>query len=330
MKGQDELVNQQTIVEEFAKHEYKSYLLINSAEASDEVISLWNDISDLDFIFLRLQSIYNINLTEKESLIIFDEVQYCPKARQAIKALVKDGRYNYIKTGSLISIKRNVSNILIPSEEMRINMYPMDFLEFLEAIDRSNTIQLLEYYISNNKQMTDNDNRELIKLFRLYMLIGGMPQAVNAYIEKNNFAYVEKVKRTIIDLYDSNFYKLDNSGKLSKLFNNIPSNLEHNKNRYSIDSILEKRLSEASKQELLSSLVDSKTVLPSFHVANPGPGLEQTKELDKYKLFLVDSGLFCTLMFYDTNDDEEAYNDLYQKLFLISFQPILDIYMKML
>ena len=308
-------IGKSTIVEEFAKHEYKSYILINFQEASEEVISLWNDISDLDFIFLRIQSIYHVNLTEKESLIIFDEVQYCPKARQAIKALVKDGRYNYIETGSLISIKRNVSNILIPSEEMRINMYPMDFLEFLEAIDHSNTIQLLEYYISNNKSMTDNENRELMKLFRLYMLIGGMPQAVSAYIEKNNFAYVEKVKRTIIDLYDREFYKLDNSGKLSKLFNNIPSNLEHNKNRYNINRILEKQLSESSKQKLFSYLIDSKTVLPSFHVAKPGSGLTQTKELDKYKLFLVDSGLFCTLMFYDRNDNEEVYNDLYQKLF---------------
>ena len=308
-------IGKSTIVEEFAKHEYKSYILIDFSDNQEDVISLFNEMTDLDFLFLRLQSIYHVNLIEKESLIIFDEVQFCPKARQAIKALVKDGRYNYIETGSLISIEQNVKDILIPSEDMVINMYPMDFLEFLEAIGQSSTIQLLKYYLSNNKSMTDNENRELLKKFRLYMLVGGMPQAVSTYIENNSFAEVEKVKRVILRLYHQDFYKLDDSGRLSKLFDTIPSALEHNKNRYNISSVLNQRITDSTSERLLSQLIDSKTVIPSYHVANPGPSLAQTKELDKFKLFIADTGLFCTLMFYDRYENEEPYNDLYQKLF---------------
>ena len=304
-------VGKSTVVEEFARNEYRSHILIDFSVAGEEIKELWTDLTDLDYIFLKLQSHYGVSLHEHESLIIFDEVQFCPKARQAIKHLVKDGRYSYIETGSLISIKRNVEDILIPSEEMSIMMYPMDFLEFLEATGKKMTVSLMEYYIKNPGKMTDEDNRSLMKEFRLYMLIGGMPQAVESYIEKNDFAEVDKVKRTILKLYMNDFYKLDEKGYLSKLFGAIPSILEYNKSRYSIDTILSMQLADNTKNSLFSCLVDSKTCLAAYHVAEPGPGLNQTKDEDRYKLFLTDTGLFVTLMFYDS---DYYSNEIYQKL----------------
>ena len=178
-------VGKSTIVEEFAKNEYESYILIDFSSVSDEVISLFNDLMNLDYIFLRLQAIFNVVLIERRSVIVFDEVQKCPMARQAIKHLVKDHRYDYIETGSLISIRKNTESIIIPSEETRIEMYPMDYEEFRWATGDTATIPLLRQFF--DKQMPLGQAlRKCMRDFRLYMLIGGMPQAVNEYLDTNN------------------------------------------------------------------------------------------------------------------------------------------------
>ena len=189
-------VGKSTIVEEFARKEYAQYILIDFSVASESVRDLFEDMSDLNYFFLQLQLQYQVELVERNSLIIFDEVQLCPKARQAIKALVKDGRYDYIETGSLISIKKNVKDILIPSEERKLQMNPMDYEEFLWALNNTSMMNLLKEIFNSKKTLGDPLNRKLMRDFRLYMLVGGMPQAVNEFIKTNNFKKVDDVKGT--------------------------------------------------------------------------------------------------------------------------------------
>ena len=205
-------VGKSTVAEEFAKKEYKSYILIDFSVASKAVRELFEDVSDLDYIFLQLQLQYRVDLHERESLIIFDEVQLCPAARQAIKSLVKDGRYDYLETGSLISIKRNVKDILIPSEERKLSMYPMDYEEFLWATGDTVTAELLRKMLVLRKSAGDDTNRKLMRTFRLYMLVGGMPQAVNEYIQTNNFRKVDLIKRDILNLYEDDIKKIHSTG----------------------------------------------------------------------------------------------------------------------
>ena len=178
---------------------------------------MFSHISDLDYFFLRIQSLFNVSLHERKSVIIFDEVQLYPPARQAIKHLVKDRRYDYIETGSLLSIKKNVKGIVIPSEETRISMYPLDFEEFLWAVNKSQTYDLIRYSYQNLKSLGDAVNRDLMRNFRLYMLIGGMPQAVNAYLESNDFSAIDAVKRNILELYIDDFRKIDPTGRALSL-----------------------------------------------------------------------------------------------------------------
>ena len=175
-------VGKSTIVRTFAQNEYRSHIIIDFAKASTEEKRLFNDISDLDYFFIRLKLLKGVTLYERESVIIFDEVQQYPIARQAIKYLVEDGRYDYIETGSLISIHKNVDNIVIPSEEEAISMYPMDYEEFRWALGDTETIPLLKEMLGKKKSLGDDVNRKLLRDYRLYMLVGGMPQAVSKYI----------------------------------------------------------------------------------------------------------------------------------------------------
>ena len=179
-------VGKSTIVEEFAKKEFKSYILIDFAHTSKEITGLFDDMYNLDFFFLQLQQFTGVRLYEKESVIIFDEVQLFPRARQAIKYLVADGRYKYIETGSLLSIKKNTRDILIPSEEHKISMYPMDFEEFLWAVGDEITADTIKSLLKSKKSAGNALHRNLMRRFRLYMLIGGMPQAIETYLETNN------------------------------------------------------------------------------------------------------------------------------------------------
>lgn len=303
-------IGKSTVVEAFAKNEYESYILIDFSIASKGVKDLFEDISDLNYFFLQLQLLYHVDLVERKSVIIFDEVQLCPLARQAIKHLVKDHRYDYIETGSLISIKKNVKNILIPSEERRINMYPMDYEEFLWAIGDHASFPLIKRCFDQGISLGQKTNRMLLRSFRLYMLVGGMPQAVNEYLTTNNFRKVDLVKRDILKLYEDDFMKIDPTGRISLLFDSIPAQLNKNASRYQVSSVLPgSRADDILK--LITELVDSKTVLISYHATDPNAGLSANKDLSQFKLFVCDTGLFTTLMFKDRDFTE---NIIYEKI----------------
>ncbi len=302
-------VGKSTLVEQFAKNEYESYILIDFNEASDEVKSLFNNLMNKDFVFLQLQAFYNVVLKERKSVIIFDEVQKCPLARQAIKYLVKDGRYDYIETGSLISIKKNTKNITIPSEEERVTLYPMDYEEFRWALGDEATVPLLRTFYERRLPL-DRAHRDKMRDFRLYMLVGGMPQAVKAYIETNNFSMVDHAKRGIIKVYQDDFQKLDETGRLETLFMEIPSQLSQTSNRYKPYAVLG-QVDDDKLLELLKDLEDSKTTLFSYHSNEPNVGMSLTKDRSKFKIFCADTGLFVTLAFWDKDHTESI---IYQKL----------------
>ena len=303
-------VGKSTVAEAFGRNEYDSYILIDFSIASQTVKELFYDLSDLNFFFLQLQLHYRTDLIVRKSLIIFDEVQLFPLARQAIKALVKDGRYDYIETGSLISIRKNVQNILIPSEERKISMYPMDYEEFLWALGDHTTFPLLKSFFEKRRPLGEQMNRKLMRDFRLYMLVGGMPQAVDEYLRTNNFRMVDQTKRDILSLYEDDFRKIDPTGKISMLFDSIPAELNKNASRYQVSSVLEGERA-GTVLERISQMVDSKTVLAAYHANDPNAGMANHKDLEKFKLFLADTGLFTTLIFKDKDFTE---NVIYEKL----------------
>ena len=231
-------VGKSTIVRLFAQNEYRSHVIIDFAKASTEEKNLFNDISDLDYFFTRLKLLKGISLYERESVIIFDEVQQYPIARQAIKYLVEDGRYDFIETGSLISIHKNVDNIVIPSEEESLCMYPMDYEEFRWAMGDKETIPLLKELLEKKRPLGDDVNRKMLRDYRLYMLVGGMPQAVSKYIETRDLMKVDKVKRGILRIYEQDFHKMDKTDRAKAIFKAIPSELYKNDTRYKITTVL--------------------------------------------------------------------------------------------
>lgn len=305
-------VGKSTIVEEFAKNEFKSYILIDFAHTSKDIIELFDDMYDLDFFFLQLQQLTGTRLYKDESVIIFDEVQLFPKARQAIKYLVADGRYKYIETGSLLSIKKNTKDILIPSEEHKISMYPMDFEEFLWAIGDEITSDTIRLLLKSKKAAGNTMHRNLMRIFRLYILVGGMPQAVETYLEQNNLQEVDEVKREIIDLYEEDFTKIDGTGLAGDIYDAIPSNLSGNASRYILSNAREGTRVEQMRQ-LIPDILSSYTVNIAYHANNPGVGMALEKDAGRYKLFTSDVGLFVTLAFKDKNYTE---NVIYNKLLL--------------
>lgn len=302
-------VGKSTIASEFARNEYVSHIIIDFNKASKQVSALFDDLMDLDYIFMRLQIIYNVELIERKSVIIFDEVQKCPQARQAIKYLVADRRYDYIETGSLISIKQNTKNITIPSEEERVPLHPMDFEEFLWALGDTATMPLLRNFLTSRKPLKEA-HRAVMHDLRLYMLIGGMPQAVDEYLASNNLSRVDLVKRDILNLYKDDFMKLDSTGRLEQCFMNIPAQLSSNCNRYKPHSAIGE-VNDRRFSDMLTELADSKTVNFAYHTDDPNVGMSLTKNLSKYKIFCADTGLFITLAFWDKDYTE---NVIYQKL----------------
>lgn len=303
-------IGKSTIVEEFAKKEYEAYIIIDFSIAPKEVHELFSDLSDLDYFFLRLQLLYKTNLHEKKAVIIFDEVQKEPLARQAIKHLVKDGRYDYIETGSLLSIRKNIKDIVIPSEETRVVMQPMDYEEFLWAIGDEVTGPIIKKAFEKKVPLGEEINRHLMRNFRLYMLIGGMPQAVNEYLDTNNFQMVDQVKRNILELYEEDFRKIDETGKASMLFEAIPAQLNKNASRYQIASVIKNGRADRVG-DTIADMQDSMTVYMAYHANDPSTGMSLHKDLDRYKLFLCDTGLFVTLAFKDRDFTE---NIIYEKL----------------
>lgn len=303
-------IGKSTIVEEFARKEYQSYIIIDFSIVGEAVKELFSDLSDLNYFFLRLQSLFNVSLYERKSVIVFDEVQLFPPARQSIKHLVKDHRYDYIETGSLLSIKKNVKGIVIPSEETRVSMYPMDYEEFLLAIGKEQTYELIKHSYDNFLSLGDAVNRDMMRDFRLYMLIGGMPQAVNAYLELNDFAAVDAVKRNILELYMDDFRKIDPSGRISRLFFSIPAELSRNTMRYKVGSVIE-NATVLRLGELLMDMADSMTVNFAYHANDPNVGFSIHADYNRFKMFLSDTGLFITLAFMDKDYTE---NEIYRKL----------------
>lgn len=303
-------VGKSTIAQEFAKNEFKSYILIDFAHTSREIIELFDDTYNLDFFFLKLQQLTGTRLYENESVIIFDEVQLLPKARQAIKYLVADGRYKYIETGSLLSIKKNTKDILIPSEEHKISMYPMDFEEFLWAIGDEVTVDTIMILLKSKKTAGNVLHRNLMRIFRLYMLVGGMPQAIETYIEQNNLQAVDEVKREIVDLYEEDFVKIDGTGLAGDIYDAIPVNLSSNASRYILSNARE-GIRSAQIRELIPDMLSSFTVNIAYHANNPGVGMSLEKDAGRYKLFVSDVGLFVTLAFRDKKYTE---NVIYTKL----------------
>jgi len=233
-----------------------------------------------------------------------------PLARQAIKHLVADGRYDYIETGSLLSMKKNVGSIIIPSEETRITLYPMDYEEFRWALGDAVSSNQLRQAFEKRQPMGEAMNRRLMRDFRLYMLVGGMPQAVNAYIETNNMSKVDEAKREILDLYEDDLWKIEANGRASALFNNIPSELSKNAARYQVSSV-DGRLRTSEVAELIATLADSHMVNVAFHANDPGVGMSMNRDADHFKMYVHDTGLFVTLAFRDRAFTE---NVIYEKL----------------
>lgn len=303
-------VGKSTIAKEFAKKEFKSYILIDFAHASKAIIELFEDMYDLDMFFLKLQQFSKTRLYENESVIIFDEIQLCPKARQAIKYLVADGRYRYIETGSLLSLRRNTQDILIPSEEYKISMYPMDYEEFLWAIGDNVTADTIRLLLETKKPAGNSMHRELMRIFRLYMLIGGMPQAIETYLEKKNLCSVDETKRAIVDLYEEDFTKIDGTGLAGDIYDSIPASLTGNNSRYVYSSAKKGTRSEQIYR-LIPDMLSSYTVNIAYHSNNPGVGMALEKDTERFKLFTSDIGLFITLSYKDKDFTE---NLIYDKL----------------
>ena len=303
-------VGKSTIAKEFAKKEFKSYILIDFAHASKAIIELFEDMYDLDMFFLKLQQFSKTRLYENESVIIFDEIQLCPKARQAIKYLVADGRYRYIETGSLLSLRRNTQDILIPSEEYKISMYPMDYEEFLWAIGDNVTADTIRLLLETKKPAGNSMHRELMRIFRLYMLIGGMPQAIETYLEKKNLCSVDETKRAIVDLYEEDFTKIDGTGLAGDIYDSIPASLTGNTSRYVYSSAKKGTRSEQIYR-LIPDMLSSYTVNIAYHANNPGVGMALEKDTERFKLFTSDIGLFITLSYKDKDFTE---NLIYDKL----------------
>ena len=302
-------VGKSTIAEEFAKQEYKSYIKIDFANVRKEILDVFEDIAEPDLFFLRLQTATGITLHKRESVIIFDEIQLMPKVRQAIKYLVADGRYDYIETGSLISIKKNVKDIVIPSEEIKIQVYPMDYEEFMWAAGNE-TYQVLKELYKRGKAVGNSLNRKLMRDFRVYMAVGGMPQAVAAYVEGRSFTEIDEVKREIINLYKDDFFKIDGTGLIGRMYESIPTQLATDKRSYIISAATGKKKIDKDIERLYNML-DSKTVLPCYNVLNPSVTLSQTMDNQTFKLYLADTGLFTTMIFKSSGETDE---NIYTKL----------------
>ena len=304
-------IGKSTIVEEFAKNEYDDYMILDFAKENKDVRNNFiENMDNLDTFFRNLFLLKGRSLKGKNCVLIFDEVQLFPTARQAIKYLVADGRYEYIETGSLISIKKNVRDILIPSEEYKIKMYPMDFEEYLWATGDSITFETIKSAFTERKPLGDAIHRRIMKTFRTYMAVGGMPQAVEAYVTGSNFDVIDQIKRQIINLYEDDFKKLDSSGEISTIFHAIPAQLSKGIKRFRLASAIGRRRTSKT-DKLIFDLIDSKTVLPSYNTTDPRVSLSLSKDLESYKLYLADTGLFITLMFIDRPSIE---NDIYAKL----------------
>lgn len=308
-------VGKSYIVEEFAKAEYRSYILIDFNLVDPQVRDMFlHDISDINTFFLKLTTFFNTKLFDRQSLIILDEVQLFPRARSAIKYLVADGRYDYIETGSLISIKENVKDILIPSEEDHINLYPMDFEEFLWAADNETMMDLIQNCFENKKPLGQALHRKAMDLFRQYLIVGGMPQAVEAYISSRDFDRVDQVKRRILNLYRDDIRKHAQGYemKVEAIYDELPSQLK-NQNRHFKLSSLKAGARFDEYKDALFWLSDAMIVNNCYNSTEPCIGLNLNRDRTLLKCYMGDTGLLVSHTFDENGIVSE---EIYKKILL--------------
>lgn len=301
------------IVEEFGKNEYKSYILIDFNNVGEDIIELFERyLTDLDTFFMRLSLYTGIKLFHRDSLIIFDEVQMYPKARAAIKYFVKDGRYDYIETGSLVSINHNVKNIVIPSEEIRINMYPMDLEEFMWATGQDMLFDFVREQYKTNSPLGQRLHRQMMDTLRTYLLVGGMPQAVISYIERKDMRDVDVIKRSIISLYrnDISKYAGRSAPNVTQIFDNIPGLLQQHEKRFR-PSKVKKGARMRDFSESIFWLDESRVVNFCYNSTEPSVGLSLNKDTSKIKLYMADTGLLVSMAF---GQGELEQGKIYEKI----------------
>ena len=305
-------VGKSTIAEEFAKKEYKSYILIDFSKSAENIIRCFDDIGNLNIFFLRLQAETGITLYEQESLIILDEVQLFPKARQAIKHLVKDGRYHYLETGSLISIKKNVKDILIPSEERHIKMYPLDFEEFLWALDCKFFMKQIKTCFEKRQAMGQAFHRKAMDYFRQYLIVGGMPQAVAEYIDSKDFDRVDRIKRDILELYRADIIKHAEGYemKVEQIFDDIPAQLQKHDKKFKLSS-LKKEARFRDYEDAMFWLYDAMIVNMCYNSTAPSIGLKLNMDRMTLKCYMADTGLLISHAFDENSIVSE---EIYKKL----------------
>ena len=305
-------VGKSFIVEEFGKNEYDSYMMINFGKVGKAVKDLFDDLTDVPLLLQRLSALMRVKLHERRSLVIFDEVQKFPRAREAIKFLVEDGRYDYIETGSLISIHENVRDIIIPSEEESIKMFPMDFEEFCWALGDEVTVPMIREHFRDKTPLGIDLHRKTMEQFRKYMLVGGMPMAVEVYSTTSDFEKVEKVKRTILDLYREDISKKSKKNKLRtmKLYESIPSQLSKHDKRVVLSEI-EKNGRMVNYDEPVYWLEDSMIANSCYNSTVPSAGLNLNTDLSSVKLYMGDTGLLVSLAI---NENESIEHDVYNSI----------------
>ena len=298
-------VGKRTIAEEFAQDNYDSYIKVDFSNITKELLDVFDDLPYEDIFFLRLQSVTSIDLYERRSLIIFENVQYFPKARQAIKHLVADGRYDYIETGCFVNIRKNVKDILIPSEEIHIDVYPLDYEEFCWACGINYDVLELSYNYDGS--LGEYINKKLLRDFRIYMAVGGMPQAVEAYVSKKSLNQIDEIKRDILQTYRDEFNRLDPSDRMTMIFDSIPKQLMRQNKRFSLSKVVGRSPTKKDLR-LLHELIDSRTVLVSHNVNENSFGFNLVSSFNGYKLYMADIGLLITMI---KNDDGLSMGNIY-------------------
>ena len=308
-------IGKSTVVEEFAKREYDDYMILDFAKENKDIKNNFiENMDNLDTFFRNLFLLKGRQLKGERCALIFDEVQLFPMARQAIKYLVADGRYEYIETGSLISIRKNVQDILIPSEEYRIKMYPMDFEEYLWAQGDELTYEVIKEAFEKRKPLGDAIHRKIMKVFRTYMAVGGMPQAVEAYVQGKTFAQIDFIKRNILDLYEEDLAKYDseNGEKASVIYKTIPEQLE-NKNSHFKFSLVDKNARFKNYVDAVSFVAESMIGNECINVTKPEVALELFSDRSNFKLYMGDTGLLVSQIMKNRDETDE---DLYKALII--------------
>nr|WP_296091718.1 AAA family ATPase [uncultured Dorea sp.] len=306
-------VGKSYIVENFAKQEYKNYIIIDFNRVNKEVTDLFeNYLNDLDLFFMYLSNYYNVKLYERDTLIIFDEVQLFPRARAAIKYLVADGRYDYIETGSLMSIKKNVKDIVIPSEERHIQMYPLDFEEFLLALGNDTLMDFIKVCFEKRKPLGTALHRKAMDYFRQYMIVGGMPQAVEMYVQTRDFERVDRVKRDILELYRADIVKHAQGYemKVEQIFEDIPSQLQKHDKKFKLSS-LKKEARFREYEDAIFWLSDAMIVNVCYNSTAPNIGLKLNMDRVTMKCYMADTGLLISHAFDENGIVSE---EIYRKL----------------